>query len=212
MSLRIMHTVFGGAAGRVEASGLVTKGKITSFLTLPVGWNYGYGKPVTRILAKEVLSFHVLLESFGIEETDAFPGEDGEILLRAYTNEYCASFMFNPDGTVDISFEDRDIEIYSKENASRAEMLSLALKVAAKCGIFASQTLSISTGGKVDLWNSPLRNTRQMTQLQSSRKIVLSENQEEFAITSKNITPPTSQEALRFSGFLTTPNYQVVPL
>lgn len=207
MTLRIAQTLFGGTTGRAEPYDRGTKGKIASFVALPNGWNYGCGKPATPALAKEALAFHTFLERLGIEETDAFPGEEGEILLRAYTDEYCASFTFNANSTIDLSFERGDVEVYCRETASRAEMLSLAIKVAEKCGIFVSRTLSISTGEKADLWNLPSKNIPQMTPLQSLRRTAPFEVQGRFAITSKNIMPPTYRGVPQSFGSSMMPSY-----
>lgn len=189
-----------------------TARKIASFLALPAGWNYGHGKSPSHELAGRVLDLHALLNGLGLRETDAFPGDDGEILLRAYAGERCAGFLFNPDGSIDLSLENGDLEEFSKEGASTSEAFSLALKVAAECGTYGLPTPSISTGEKVGSLSWRLRSTPQTTPPQSLMKSVSSEVAAMFVLTSENTTHRVFPEARQCSGVSKTPTFRPVPL
>lgn len=60
-----------------------TNETIKSFLTLPKGWHYGSGIPMSEITTNIALEFNEYAENFGLI-TEAFPGVDGEILLSIY--------------------------------------------------------------------------------------------------------------------------------
>lgn len=80
-----------------------TIAKISSFLSLEDGWNYGEGVAPTASKASEAAGLVRLLEGLGLSETNAFPGMDGEILIRAYHHDHVLSFTLETDGTISMS-------------------------------------------------------------------------------------------------------------
>lgn len=197
--------------GGVLQRRLETARKIASFLALPTGWNYGHGKPPGRDLVGRVLDLHTLLNALGLRETDAFPGDDGEILLRAYAGDRCAGFLFNPDGSIDLSLEDGDLEEFSKEGVDASDVFSLALKVAAECGTYGSPTPSISIGEKVGSLSWRSKSTPQTMPPQSLMKSVSSEVAATFVLTSGNTTHQVFPEVRQFFGVSETPTFRPVP-
>ncbi len=67
---------------------LTTEKKLNEFLSLPVGWHYGQGGPISHRLvdlAKQIVYRAFLL---GFSSTDAFPGVDGGILITVYERDH----------------------------------------------------------------------------------------------------------------------------
>ncbi len=82
-----------------------TSKKIQDFRTLQDGWSFGEGVAFQpRILNKAVQlikSAHVL----GIEETDAFPGLNGEIMVTLYAEQKYWEFTIETDESVTFVYE-----------------------------------------------------------------------------------------------------------
>lgn len=188
-----------------------TAGKILSFLSLPPRWHYGSGKPPSRDLVRTVLYFHSLVGDLGFRETDAFPGADGEILLRIYHGERCVGFLFELNGSVSLTVEDGDVEEFSKENATYVEAFSLAIEVAKKCNTYGSPAPSTLIEGKGGLLNSLSGKAPKTTPLQSLTNSVLPTTAAKSALISSNIIQLTSQEARRYSGPSTERPYRAAP-
>lgn len=100
-------------AGAAEAS---TPAKIISFGELPDGWHYGEGGPP----AKETIDFaqdlYWLLLRLGYNETDAFPGIHGEVMVTGYEGARYVELIAEKDGTVSVHLERNGDEIYSEEH------------------------------------------------------------------------------------------------
>jgi hypothetical protein len=93
-----------------------TAKKIQSFGKLPDGWHYGTGEraPDSIVsIALEYLSYFTIL---GFEETDAFPGIDGEIMLTAYKRSHCIEVTVEVDKTFTIAHQiDRKDHTYETD-------------------------------------------------------------------------------------------------
>lgn len=89
-----------------------TKEKIDSFARLPKGWHYGKGEPIgleTRLLASDLQG---RLLRAGFMQTDAFPGEDGEIQLTAYHDQHLVSIMIEPPGVMTLSHQIDGVDLF----------------------------------------------------------------------------------------------------
>ncbi|WP_421997808.1 hypothetical protein [Reyranella sp.] len=58
-----------------------TARKISQFAHLSAGWDYGRGGPIRSEVIEAALQWNVILKRLGAEETNAFPGTDGEIVV-----------------------------------------------------------------------------------------------------------------------------------
>lgn len=74
--------------------------KILSFLALPNGWCYGYGVAPFLFVALKAINATALLRSFGMLSTDAFPAEDGSVLVTGYIDDYTVEVYCESDWTV----------------------------------------------------------------------------------------------------------------
>ena len=77
--------------------------KLDSFASLQAGWHYGRGKTFTA----RVLFIVSLLERqaghLGVDQTDVFPGQDGDITLALYRGE--DEFFFRVQESGEIAFD-----------------------------------------------------------------------------------------------------------
>ncbi len=100
---------------------ITTEQKITSFGKLPAGWNYGQGSPATSDRVITAILYNRLYRAYGFSKTDAFPGNDGEIMITAYEGDHYVEITFEIDNTCRFVYEyQRNEEVY-KEGLSRAE-------------------------------------------------------------------------------------------
>ena len=61
-----------------------TRRKLESFMSLPVGWHYGKGGPISPEIIDLGLRTEAMLRDAGWPETDCFPGCDGEVQVTGY--------------------------------------------------------------------------------------------------------------------------------
>jgi hypothetical protein len=61
-----------------------TERKLAAFGMLEVGWHYGSGVPVSPLSLERARRTLDLYSHFGITETDAFCGSEGEVMVTAY--------------------------------------------------------------------------------------------------------------------------------
>jgi hypothetical protein len=94
----------------------ITVRKISSFLRLVPGWNYGEGDTFNEDIIDRAIELHKLLLSFVFYETDAFPGTDGSIMVTAYDNDDCLEFTIETDGGIRCILESNDVAVYEQEN------------------------------------------------------------------------------------------------
>lgn len=93
----------------------VTERKILEFQDLDDGWAYGNGIKFTEKIIDDAIKTHDSIINYGFLETDAFPGEGGEILITVYADElYCEVFVYK-NNKYDFIIEEHDEEILRKE-------------------------------------------------------------------------------------------------
>lgn len=82
-----------------------TARKLHEFGWLRSGWHYGTGGPISDgVIARGVDIVHVLSE-VGFTRTDAFPSEDGEVLVTAYYRDHYVSILVQIDGQYTLNYE-----------------------------------------------------------------------------------------------------------
>ena len=85
--------------------------KIWSFVSLESGWCYGRGISASfyvAILATNVVS---LLRCNRMESADAFPSEDGSILVTGYADNYTIEVYCETNGNLKLVIEDDNDEL-----------------------------------------------------------------------------------------------------
>jgi hypothetical protein len=137
-----------------------TAEKIWSFVSLRDGWCYGVGVPAKQSVATQATTVATLLEARGCEKTNAFPGEDGSILVTGYFGDYTIEVYCEPSGELHLVIEKDGTEIYSCKNESiMALLLSLQEKESlwrslGFCTQSTSTATKVSTGAR--LFNLPV--------------------------------------------------------
>jgi len=102
---------------------MTTEQTIHSFAHLPTGWHLGRGeRPSAQLIADAALYARLLNLCF--EKTRAFPGADGEILLKAYQGDQRVELTFEPDQTFTLIYEVHGEDEFYKDNLSRPEMIA----------------------------------------------------------------------------------------
>jgi hypothetical protein len=99
-----------------------TVDKIWSFLSLPHGWAYGHGYPAAYLVAIYAANVVSLLNSYEIVDTDAFPAEDGSILVTGYIGDHTIEVYCETDGTFEFVVEKDNKEVECVLRDSIAEV------------------------------------------------------------------------------------------
>lgn len=95
-----------------------TTAKIRSFKTFQEGWSFGEGvKFSDNILNKAVKINETALKS-GFQETDAFPGLNGEIMVALYLEQDYWEFTLEPDESLTFVYEQGEETIIYEEGRS----------------------------------------------------------------------------------------------
>ncbi len=104
--------------------------KIERFRDLPRGWHYGRGVAAdgtTIARAKDIFNQYAQM---GFSVTDAFPGQDGEIMVTAYRNNYYVECIVQVDGTYSVVGEkDKDV-IVEAERGTEGQTIAAIVQVA----------------------------------------------------------------------------------
>lgn len=136
--------------------------KLNSFSELERGWHYGSGLPISgEVLsyAREMLS---LFESFGISNTNAFPGRDGEVLLTGHRGGIYIGLTIEASLLVTLVCEDGGEDARYVENCGKEQIKAELKSVAAEKWLTSDlSTPASSTMIKVDsaTWHSRTRQT-----------------------------------------------------
>ncbi|CAN5253569.1 hypothetical protein BH20ACI2_BH20ACI2_23430 [soil metagenome] len=101
---------------------LSTLEKLNSFSELPSGWNFGSGEPIARNVKINCSSIILMSYSLGLEDTDVFPGPEGDVQLNVYKGEATLELIFETDGTVSVSLDDEDHHRCLGRSASVSEV------------------------------------------------------------------------------------------
>ena len=95
-----------------------TQRKIIDFGALPEGWHYKNGKPPNSdTIATALLFEHVI--NIKYDKTNAFPGENGEIMVTGYNGDKYIEISIEVDNTYNLCKKENSNEIY----AEKANML-----------------------------------------------------------------------------------------
>jgi len=86
--------------------------KILSFGDLEVGWHYGEGGPIDSQTITAALEIYWQFFLAEFDDTDAFPGVDGEIMVTAYRGNHYVEVIVENDGTMSLSYEFEDVEMF----------------------------------------------------------------------------------------------------
>jgi len=95
--------------------------KVDSFAKLQIGWHFGEGAPLTERLRKKAIEFLRYAEISGIARANAFPGVAGQIQVTFYYEDSMLELNIEGDGTVTIAEDEKQEQVYFKENASETD-------------------------------------------------------------------------------------------
>ena len=95
--------------------------KIKSFEHLSPGWNYGRGGPISPSVISDATAFLWKFALSGLNDTDAFPGINGEVMVTAYEGEHYVEAIVEADGSISLTYEVNDVENFSKERMDSEE-------------------------------------------------------------------------------------------
>lgn len=101
-----------------------TRQTIKSFLSLPKGWCYGSGIPISQITTDLAIHLNEKAENYGLK-TEAFPGIDGEVLLSVYGWEEETLDITIYYGDLEYSLEICDEQVESQEFVSIEDIYEL---------------------------------------------------------------------------------------
>lgn len=79
--------------------------RILSFRTLKNGWMYGAGKPAPAKMIETALRIYQLLKNYGSETIEAFPIENGRIMLAGYHDNNSIEIWCEFSGNFDVIIE-----------------------------------------------------------------------------------------------------------
>jgi hypothetical protein len=82
--------------------------RILSFQKLDDGWMYGKGKPTSSKMTEKALNIYRLAKTYGAEDMEAFPIEDGSIMLAVYHTNTMAEIWCSTSGELTIKIEKND--------------------------------------------------------------------------------------------------------
>jgi hypothetical protein len=124
-----------------------TEAKIRSFAKLPPGWHYGSGQPATFAMIAIALEWLHALAPLGFYESDAFPGEAGQIMITAYRGDHCIELTFELDRTVTIAHQHKGEDLLYEPEISPSRASTEVQKLVARieqeeCHMFAWSTQS----------------------------------------------------------------------
>jgi hypothetical protein len=136
-----------------------TAAKISSFAHLPRGWHYGKGVPAHPDTVRIATEYLLTLTALLFEETDAFPGADGEILVSAYRGKHCVEVTVETDRSFAVSHQLDGAERFHAAELSGINASLALLKIARdieqeECGTSIWSTLNTMTttlGGSIAL-------------------------------------------------------------
>lgn len=151
-------------AGAAEAS---TPAKIISFGDLPNGWHFGEGSPPTSATIDRAQDLYWLLLRLGYNQTDAFPGIHGEVMVTGYEGAQYAELIAEKDGTISIHLERDSEESYSEEHQSLEEAVAALEKV----------SLEDRAEGQWSTSDSYIKNTLILTPIKTALRVWPSEIQ-----------------------------------
>lgn len=109
-----------------------TAKKIRSFGSLPIGWHYGQGGPLSVDVINKALAIDGYYRQLGFTTTDAFPGADGELMITAYRGPNCIETIISFDLHYSVTHERDDEEISATQGVSEIIAERVIKKIGAK--------------------------------------------------------------------------------
>lgn len=95
--------------------------KLRSFSSLPIGWRYGEGGPISSEVIEVALSLAKEAQSNLFFEMEAFPSANGAILLGVHNGAYYLEFVITNTSNISIVLEKAGQEIDDLEELTLAE-------------------------------------------------------------------------------------------
>jgi hypothetical protein len=124
-----------------------TENKILDFGRLPEGWHYGGGGPISRRIIVLALKLHEAAVELGLNDSDAFPGEHGELMVSFYHKNHSLEFIIEPDCSITFYHEINDEDVDSANNLT----IENAIAILTKFGAWAWNVLGLFTKGTTSL-------------------------------------------------------------
>ena len=75
--------------------------KVNGFRKLTRGWHYGEGFAPDDNTINNAIDLLKIASSYGLQDSDAFPGIEGDILILLYSNNDILEFSFECSGEID---------------------------------------------------------------------------------------------------------------
>jgi hypothetical protein len=202
---RIIISTDSAPAGTFPAGTLT---KILSFARLPFGWHYGEGRPIDKKVIQRALA--ILWRLYRLADSDAFPGSDGEIMVTGYEGDHYIEAIVENDGSVSLTYEFKDSEIFAQERMSAEEADAKLMEIAGQIwNISAFYIPIIST---VSL--SKIASRAWLSETPQTRAAFLSFNapawtppMPQSAPTQEPFIPPRLRENRPFFGYLTKASF-----
>lgn len=98
-----------------------TQEKLISFAYLPIGWNFNKGVPAQEAALKTAITLLEVLINSGFKDTDAFPAEDGSVMVSAYVGSDSYDFDVKVDGTITVAHAREDDDLFYQEGMQVGE-------------------------------------------------------------------------------------------
>ncbi len=89
--------------------------KIQRFAHLEAGWSFGEGMAFTQSTLNKATQLAKTAHTLGFDETDAFPGLNGEIMVTVYQGNEYWEFTLQPTETITFVYErDDQVVVYEE--------------------------------------------------------------------------------------------------
>ena len=99
--------------------------KIKGFKKLKDGWNFGSGKAFNYYIIQYTINFHNnCLKQFAFE-TDAFPGEDGDIMVSFYYKDHILDFWIKNKDDIEFTHKCNDQKIENMKSINYNKTLKI---------------------------------------------------------------------------------------
>jgi hypothetical protein len=92
----------------------ITVEKIQRFADFEVGWSFGEGVAFAQNTLNKAIQLAKTAYTLGFQETDAFPGLNGEVMITVYQDNEYWEFTLQPAETITFVYE-RDDETVTYE-------------------------------------------------------------------------------------------------
>lgn len=176
---------------------------LESFRELPIGWNFGSGKPSATVAFEQSKVALSLAYSLGLNEMEAFPGNDGEIQLNVYKDDANLELMFEIDGTIDVTFEEGDTYVCLRHNSSLIDVFKYLKELQHnKCRSSVSLISQNTTVLSMEGLKAPHSNPQAMVPVfPSSAKNAAKNTVAQFVPTLQNIIRPSPVPRTSFGKY-----------